>query len=59
MVTPRNAPYKKAQRKAKRATRNRGKVLWTSVYIIETSPGVFIKQKARGTYKRAEHVKLS
>ena len=59
MPTPYNTPYKKAQRKAKKALRERGKVLWVSHQIVENAPGVWRKRKVQGTYTRAEHGKLS
>lgn len=50
MPTPTNAPYKKAQRKAKKTT---AKVLWVSCTIGEYmgTPGA-IKHKVQGTYRR-------
>jgi hypothetical protein len=59
MATPYNAPYKKRQRKAKKAMKNRGNVLWVSCEIVKGSHigfgGKLVKRAVQGTYVRKTH----
>ena len=61
MSTPKNTPYKQAQRKSKE---NRDVVLWRSNTIVNIEPNplfpqIIRKHTLQGTYIRAIHGKLT
>lgn len=53
-MTPKNAPYKKLQRQAKRATRT-ATVLWVSCEVVEIIGDITRKRQVQGTYRKALH----